>query len=110
MHPLCLLLLLLGADSPAGSKQLITTQAGTGKPGYSGDGGKGTAAQFREPNDCCLDGRGGLLIADVAYWRIRRLDLKTGVITTFAGTGKPKGKVDRAHIGDDGPAKDAILV
>ncbi len=39
-----------------------------------------------------------------------RLDLKTGIITTFAGTGRPKGKVDRARIGDGGPAKEAVLV
>src|SRR5262245_55441889 len=57
---------------------LITTVAGNGQKGYSGDGGHATRAQLREPNDCCLDGRGGLLIADVADWRVRRLDLKTG--------------------------------
>jgi sugar lactone lactonase YvrE len=65
----------------------ITTVAGTGEPGYSGDGGPGTRAQLREPNDCFLDGRGGLLIADVQDQRIRRLDLTTGVITTLAGNG-----------------------
>ena len=77
-----------------GKTGVISTVAGTGKPGYGGDGGKGTAAQLREPNDCCLDGRGGLLIADVADWRIRRLALKTGIVTTFSGTGPIKGKVD----------------
>jgi streptogramin lyase len=93
-----------------GRTGIISTVAGTGKPGYFGDGGKGTAAQLREPNDCCLDGNNGLLIADVADWRIRRLDLKTGVITTFAGTGRPKEKVDRTRIGDGGPATKAIIV
>src|SRR5215510_4017324 len=44
---------------------VVTTVAGTGTPGYSGDGGPGTQAQLREPNDCFLDGRGGLLIADI---------------------------------------------
>ena len=43
----------------------ITTVAGTGEPGSGGDGGPGSRAQLREPNDCFLDGRGGLLIADV---------------------------------------------
>jgi streptogramin lyase len=88
----------------------MRTIAGTGKQGFGGDGGPATEAQFREPNDCCLDGKGGLLIADVADWRIRRVDLKTGVITTFAGTGRATGKVDRARIGDGGPATKAILV
>jgi sugar lactone lactonase YvrE len=65
---------------------------------------------LREPNDCCLDGKGGLLIADVADWRIRRVDLKTGVITTFAGTGRVAGKVDRARTGDGDKAAKAVLV
>jgi sugar lactone lactonase YvrE len=90
---------------------IISTVAGNGKKGYGGDGGKATEAMLREPNDCCLDGKGGLLIADVGDWRIRRLDLKTGLITTFAGIGKVKGKVaDRGEIGDDGPATKAIVV
>jgi streptogramin lyase len=90
---------------------IITTVAGNAKKGYGGDGGKATDAMLREPNDCCFDGKGGLLIADVADWRIRRLDLQTGVITTFAGTGKPKEKVtDRGKIGDGGPATQAVLV
>jgi len=67
---------------------IITTVAGTGESGYGGDGGPGIQAQLREPNDCFLDGKGGLLVADVQDQRIRRLDLKTGVITTFAGNGE----------------------
>ena len=65
---------------------------------------------LREPNDCCLDGKGGLLIADVGDWRIRRVNLKTGTITTFAGTGKPARKPERSRIGDGGLAKDAVIV
>ena len=61
--------------------------AGTGEQGYSGDGGRATLAQFREPNDCFLDGRGGLLIADVQDQRIRRLNISSGVIATYAGSG-----------------------
>ena len=66
---------------------IIRTVAGTGEQGYSGDGGRATLAQFREPNDCFLDGRGGLLIADVQDQRIRRLNISSGVIATFAGNG-----------------------
>jgi streptogramin lyase len=92
-----------------GATGVISTAAGTGKRGYSGDGGKGTDAQLDEPNDCFLDGQGGLLIADVSDWRIRRLDLKTGIITTFAGTGRVRGKVDRSALVDGGPATKAVI-
>jgi len=89
---------------------VITTLAGTGKPGHSDDGGKAAESALREPNDCCLDGKGGLLIADVGDGRIRRVDLLTGRIATFAGTTRHKGKVDRRAIGDGGPASKAVLV
>ncbi|MBY0526487.1 MAG: hypothetical protein K2R98_24040 [Gemmataceae bacterium] len=88
----------------------MTTVAGNGKKGFDGDGGKATQAMLREPNDCCLDGKGGLLIADVADWRVRRLDLKNGTISTFAGTGRPKSKPDGGAIGDGGSADKAIIV
>jgi streptogramin lyase len=87
----------------------ITTAAGNGTKGYGGDGGPATAAMLREPNDCCLDGKGGLLIADVGDWRVRRLDLKTHTLATFAGTGRPTGKVDRSRLGDGGPATQAVV-
>lgn len=82
---------------------IITTVAGTGEPGYSGDGGPGSRAQLREPNDCFLDGKGGLLIADIQDQRIRRLDLATGIITTFAGNG------EKARTGDGMPAAQASI-
>ena len=95
-----------------GSTGIITTVAGNGTKGFSGDGALATKAQLREPNDCCFDGKGGLLIADVGDWRVRRLDFDSGKITTFAGIGRPnpKGKPDRKEIGDGGPANKAILV
>jgi streptogramin lyase len=94
-----------------GKSRVMTTVAGTGAKGYSGNGGPATKAMLREPNDCCFDGQGGLLIADVGDWRIRGLDLKTGIITTFAGTGRPKEKkIERAKIGDGGKATEAVIV
>ena len=48
-----------------GATGIIATVAGTGEMGYSGDGGPGSEAQIREPNDCFLDNRGGMLIADI---------------------------------------------
>jgi NHL repeat len=92
-----------------GKTQIVTTLAGTGKSGYSGDGGPATKAMLSEPNDCYLDGKGGLLIADVADWRVRRVDLKTGVITTFAGTGRRKPPPRPGEKGDGGPATKAVL-
>lgn len=88
---------------------MVTTLAGTGKKGSGGDGGPATQARLVEPDDCAYDGKGGLLIADVGDWRIRRVDLKTGIITTFAGTGRVFGKIDRTRIGDGGPAIHAIV-
>jgi hypothetical protein len=93
-----------------GKNGVISTVVGNGKKGYSGDGGPGNQASLKEPNDCCLDGKGALLIADVADWRIRRLDLATGMITTFAGTGRPAGKAERSKNGDGAPAASAILI
>jgi hypothetical protein len=83
---------------------IITTVAGTGEPGYSGDGGPGSQAQMREPNDCWLDGKGGLLIADIQDQRVRRLDLSTGTIDTFAGDG------EKRRAGDGGTATAASLM
>jgi hypothetical protein len=93
-----------------GQRGLMTTLAGTGKKDFGGDGGKASDSILREPNDVCLDGRGGLLIADVADWRIRRVDLKTGAISTFVGTGRQSGRIDRQKIGDGGPASKAVVV
>ncbi len=59
-----------------------------------------------EPNDACLDGRGGLLVADVGDWRVRRVDLATGAVTTFAGRGKDARS---GHSGDGGPATQAVI-
>ncbi len=83
---------------------IITTVAGTSEAGYSGDGGPGTAAMMREPNDCFLDGKGGLLIADIQDQRVRRLDLATGIITTFAGNG------EKVRGGDGKPAAQASIL
>jgi hypothetical protein len=92
-----------------GKSGTIRTVAGTGKKGYSGDGGPGTKAQLVEPNDCFLDGKSGLLIADVGDWRIRRLDLKSGTISTFAGTGRRKVRPKPSEKGAGGAATKAII-
>ena len=65
----------------------ITTIAGTGRFGYSGDGGPAVKAQFGSPADVALDDEGNLYIADTLNSRIRRVD-PSGIITTIAGTGE----------------------
>ena len=83
---------------------IISTVAGTGEVGYSGDGGPGDKSMLREPNDCFLDGKGGLLIADIQDQRIRRLDLASGIISTFAGNG------EKERSGDGKPALEASFL
>lgn len=78
--------------------RIITTVAGSGKQGFAGDGGPATAAEMREPHSIQLDGKGGLYICDTLNHRIRKVDLGTGIITTFAGTGEKKGTQDGAPI------------
>jgi streptogramin lyase len=73
---------------------IITTVAGTGQPGFSGDGGPAIQAQLRQPHSIALASDGGLLICDIGNHRIRRVDLKTGIISTFAGTGEKKPTPD----------------
>ncbi|MCA9101928.1 MAG: hypothetical protein KDA63_12285 [Planctomycetales bacterium] len=63
----------------------ISTVAGTGEAGFSGDGGPATAAQFDHPHSIALDEAGGLYIADIGNHRIRRVDLDSGTIETIAG-------------------------
>jgi hypothetical protein len=83
---------------------IIQTVLGSGQEGWGGDGGPANEAMLREPNDVFLDGKGGLLIADVQDQRIRRVDLRTGLISTFAGTG------EEARAGDGKRAIEASLM
>jgi uncharacterized protein (TIGR03437 family) len=69
--------------TPAG---IISTVAGNGTAGFSGDGGSATAASLNRPMSVAVDSQGNLYIADTLNNRIRRVDA-AGIITTFAGTG-----------------------
>jgi DNA-binding beta-propeller fold protein YncE len=86
------------------STGIIRTIAGSGQPGYSGDGGPAPQAQLQEPNDIVLDGHGHAFIADVRDHRVRVVDLTSGIISTFAGTG------EAGSGGDGGPASRATLL
>jgi sugar lactone lactonase YvrE len=65
--------------------QIITTVAGTGTPGFSGDGGPAVKAQLRQPHSIAFDAQGRLLICDIGNQRVRRVDLKTGLIESWLG-------------------------
>lgn len=80
----------------------ITTVAGTGTQGFSGDGGPATLAQLDSPQGLALDGNNHLYIADTHNHRIRNLDLSTGILTTVAGGAA-------GFSGDNGPATAARL-
>ena len=66
---------------------VISTVAGTGLAGFGSDGGAATEAQLQRPHSIVFDSDGGLLICDIGNHRIRQVDLVTGRIRTFAGTG-----------------------
>jgi len=68
--------------------QRISTAAGNGTAGFSGDDGPATKAQLNQPHSIQLDRRGNLYICDIGNHRIRKVDLWSGTITTFAGTGE----------------------
>jgi len=88
----------------AAATGIITTVAGTGTYGFSGDGGLATAASLAGSIDVSVDGGGNLYIADYANSRIRKVTASTGVISTLAGTG------DQIFVGDGGPATAASLL
>jgi streptogramin lyase len=77
---------------------VITTVAGTGQPGFGGDGGPAAAAQLKQPHSIALDNQGALYICDIGNHRVRRVDLATGTISTFAGTGAKQPTPDGAPI------------
>jgi len=78
--------------------RVITTVAGTGTAGFSGDGGPATRALLRQPHSIAFDAEGRLLICDIGNLRIRRVNLQTGIIETWAGTGEKKPTPDGAPL------------
>jgi sugar lactone lactonase YvrE len=98
--------------SPDGT---ISTVAGTGKPGFSGDGGKATAAQLFVAGSVVADGSGGLFIADAFNHRVRRVT-PDGIIATYAGSGPVEETTNTTGVprngsfsGDNGAATGARL-
>ena len=70
------------------SSGTVTTIAGTGQVGFSGDGGPATQAEIGSASSLAIDATGGVLFADAGNKRLRRVDATTGVITTIAGNGQ----------------------
>lgn len=81
----------------------ITIVAGNGKQGYSGDGGLATKAQLNEPYEVRFDVAGNMFFVEMKNNIVRRVDAKSGIISTVAGTGKV------GFSGDNGPATMATL-
>jgi RHS repeat-associated protein len=86
-----------------GPDGIITTVAGTGVAGFSGDGGPARSAELRQPRAVAADSYGNVYIADTGNERIRRVSAD-GIIRTIAGSGEPGGES-----GDGGPATEARL-
>ncbi|MCY3005104.1 MAG: hypothetical protein NTV29_03890 [Planctomycetota bacterium] len=76
----------------------ITTIAGTGNPGYSGDGRPAIEAQFKQPHSIQFGPEGDLYVCDIGNHVIRRIDSKTQIISTYAGTGLPGPTPDGAPL------------
>lgn len=82
---------------------IIHTVAGTGQKGYAGDGGPALKATFNLPHELRFDTAGNLYVVDMTNNAVRKIDMKSGVITTIAGNGKP------GYAGDGGPARESQL-
>jgi len=85
------------------STGIISTVAGNGARGYSGDGGKATSAKLSSPFGVAIDSSGNIYIADVGNYRIRKVTVSTGFISTVAGNGT------QGYSGDGGPATSAKM-
>jgi hypothetical protein len=77
----------ISGTTSVAANEFITTVAGNGSAGYSGDGGQATAAALDDPSGVVLDSSGDLFIGDQQNNRVRKVNLATGVITTVAGDG-----------------------
>ena len=99
----CCVAVLFSVAGYAQSVGNITTVAGTGTGGYSGDGGLSISAKVYVPFGVALDKAGNFYIADTGNNRVRKVSISTYTITTVAGNGK------LGFCGDGGPATSACL-
>ncbi len=90
------------------SNGVITTFAGTGTAGFSGDGGLATQAQLNAPTGVCTDTSGNVFINDISNFRVRKVS-PGGVISTVAGNGQGSSVIGTTYgtLGDGGQATNA---
>ena len=93
----------------AANTGIISTVAGNGTYGYSGDGGPATSAELDAPQGVTVDSAGNLYIADSGNNVIRKVTAATGIISTVAGNGYGAGTDTGGYSGDGGPATSAEL-
>ena len=93
----------------------IGTIAGSGEPGYSGDGGPAASALLNEPKNIAVDVAGNLYIADSENHLVRKVDIQTGTMTTIAGTianadsaSRPAEPLMSAYEEDEDPLADPL--
>jgi len=106
----CLLILFFALSDYDKTKQNIDWQngriyryAGTGEPGYYGDGGPACSAKLNGPAGLAIDKKDNVYVADLINCVIRKIDIRTGIITTIAGSGQKR------YEGDGGAATSAKL-
>src|SRR4030095_10814540 len=66
--------------------------------GFAGDGGPAAKAQFNQPHSLAFDPAGDLFVCDIANHRVRKIEMKTGTISTWCGTGEKKTAPDGSPI------------
>ena len=86
---------------------VVTTVAGSGRSGFSGDGGPADKSQLNAPSALAVDSSGNIFVADTDNYRIRRIDAVSGIITTVAGNGDGG---DSAHAGPAIPSPYGVTV
>ena len=82
---------------------IMSTVAGNGKPGFSGDGGMATAAQLKDPISIQFSPDGRLFLCDIGNNRVRVVDMKSGIIATVCGNGQKGPTPDGAAFSPDTP-------
>jgi sugar lactone lactonase YvrE len=94
---------IIGLDLATGQ---TTPLAGTGQGGFAGDGGPATAARFGKLDQVAVDACGNVVVADPENGRVRRVDARTGIVSTITGqgTGDIFGPPPLRFLGDGGPA------
>ncbi len=90
-------------SSPS-NRAIISTVAGTGESGYSGDNSDSTSAAISNPHGIAVDSVGNVYFADSGNYRVRKITVSTGIISTYVGTG-----ISGSYSGDGDVATSAAV-